>query len=476
MKKNTTTLLTILGLSTMPTWVSAAPLVSTALGNGGEIYEVRAGTYGELFPEDTNGTADRSVLALDVTLPGEATRRLVVPPTVGSETELSPKLLYSKESGAVNVVWTSLAGGEVSVHLTRFDGSDWSAGTDEIYFNPDGVVPLMALTEDELHLDLEGGASVDAERQVLHLVWPRVVDGQSMLAYVPAIVLNGDFLGVGETFDLPHLNPASDGPGHPEMAPTFFVSVADEDLDRVTLTFGSSESRRVTSYDVEVVPMEIVHFAELIREHILDSEDFDPTDVVGYADTLGTYLIDIGNRRNLRSRVLLTPSVLNYVASGTARWIRDNGATYDAGQLAELAADAGSEALRLATSLFSSGTPVGESSGVKSLRTSDSDTSALVIDVSGLLDGSESPIPSNLLELSFAVEVALPDSQGSEITLFTSDDGRKFLASWLDPGDPSVLWYVESGFGGSWQPYRKLQLGESLSLEQAHALLQQRIR
>lgn len=474
MLKHSKSLLTFLGLSAMPASLLAAPLDSTALGNGGEIYEVRAGAFGELFPDEVHGNDDRSVVALDIKLPGEATRRLVVPPTMGAETESSPRLLYSKETGALNVVWMSRAAGEVSVHLIGFDGSDWSSTVDELYFDPEGVAPLMALTVDELHLDLQGGASVDAERQVLHLVWRREVAGQPSLGYAPAIILNGALLGVGETLDLPHLNPAPGGPGNPVLAPTFGLSVADEDLDRVTLTFGSSQSRRVTSYDIEVVPMEIVHFAQLIREQVL-SGDFDPADIVGFADTLGVQMIDAGHRRKLRSRVVLTPSVIDFVASGTTRWIRENGAGYGAGALADLAADVGDEALRLATSLFTSVPAVGQSSGVKSRRT-DSDPSALVIDVSDLIDDSESQLSSHVLDLRFAVEMSLPDSQGSEITLFTSDDGRSFLASWPDAREPSVLWYVESGFGGSWQPHRKLQLGEDLSLEEAHALLQQRIR
>lgn len=474
MKKHIPTL-TFLGLIAGPAWVTAAPLVSTALGNGGEVFEVRVGTYAELFPGAAGEDGERQVAVLDVTRPGEATRRLVVPPTMGPERESSPKLLYSKETGSLNVVWIRRAAGEVSAHLMSFDGSEWSPSVNEIYFDPDGIAPSMALTEDELHLDLDDGTSVDAERQILHLVWPREADGQMTLGYVPVILLNGVFLGVGETLFLPHLNPTPDASGHPVLPPTFHVAVADEDLDRVTLTFGSSASGRVTSYDVEIVPMEIAHFAELIRDRVLDFESFDPADIVRFADRLGVTIIDIGHRRTLRSRVVLTPPVIDYVASGTTRWVLEHGNEYGGDQLAELAADAGSEALRLATSLYSSASAPGGSSGVKSLPEKH-DPSNLVIDVSDLIDDSGSPLAAHVLELNFAVEIGLPDSQGSEITLFTSNDGRSFLASWLDLDDPSVLWYVESGFGGSWLPHRRLQLGESLSLEEAHALLQQRIR
>src|SRR3954465_11076739 len=78
-----------------------------ALGDSGEVYLVRTGSYGELFPGGTGADAKNPVLALDIVRPGQAAQRLLVPGTDGADVESSPFELYESSSGALFLVWQS---------------------------------------------------------------------------------------------------------------------------------------------------------------------------------------------------------------------------------------------------------------------------------------------------------------------------------------------------------------------------------
>ncbi len=73
----------------------AAPGVASpeaGLGSEGELYVVREGTHGDLFPDDTEAEEDSWVLALDVVRKGEGRERHLVPGTEGAELESAPSL------------------------------------------------------------------------------------------------------------------------------------------------------------------------------------------------------------------------------------------------------------------------------------------------------------------------------------------------------------------------------------------------
>src|SRR4051794_1082922 len=81
-----------------------------ALGDSGEVYFVRAGTYGDLFPGGTDTAPENSVLALDIVRRDQPAERLLVPGTEGSDVESSPFELYETTSGALFMVWQAQVG------------------------------------------------------------------------------------------------------------------------------------------------------------------------------------------------------------------------------------------------------------------------------------------------------------------------------------------------------------------------------
>ncbi len=104
----------------LPTWVSAETFSDSALGNSGEVFFARAGTYGELFPEGDELGARRRILVLDISRPGEERQRLNVPTTKDRANESDPSLFYSKAGDALSILWTSRLDDDVSLYLASF--------------------------------------------------------------------------------------------------------------------------------------------------------------------------------------------------------------------------------------------------------------------------------------------------------------------------------------------------------------------
>lgn len=460
-----------LGVFLIPLLASAAPLERSVLANDGTVYEVHSGLHVDLFPalDPAGANAEESVLVLDITRPGETVERTIVPPTSGEEFEFSPGLLYSKETGQLNVVWESHQADEVSVLLARFDGVEW-ASIDEIFFDSAGHRPTIAVTTDAFHVDIEDGPSIDAERQILHLIWSQSEATEYQLGYSPVILLNGTYIGSQETLSLPHLNPDANQEGDATLPEMFQITVNDSDFDQVSLSFASSATRLATTYRIDITPMEVVHLGDLIRDFVLEGEGFNPQNIAAFADQLGITIIDTGRRRQFRSRSVLSSSVLDYVASGASRFVREHGVSYGDDQLATLADDVKQEILQLSSSLYF------PASATTSQAKSKSSNSFLVINVSDALGDEASPARSHVLELRSAFEVALPDSGGNEMKLLTSDSGQDFLAAWPDAENVDLLWYVESKPDGTWSEAQALLLSDSLTLKQAHSLLAQRLR
>jgi hypothetical protein len=457
-------------LLSIPSWGAAEDLSVSVLGNLGEVYSVQAGTYGELFPDGQAAGAEHPILVLDVLRPGSDTERQIVPTTFGLEVESAPRLLYSKLGERLNVVWASRIETETSIFLARFDRDGWSA-VEELYFHPGGVVPRPALTTDALHLETGDGEALDLERQTLHLVWPRVEEGEFTVGYMPILFLNGSFIGWKEPFTFRHLDGDANAAATAQLPDTLRVRPHAE-RDSVSLTFGSTAGGRVTTLEVGLVPMEMVYLSDEIHDLVLQL-GFDPEDLASFADQLGVTIVGVGARGRGRSR--LTLSLVDYVAAGVRNRVLDTGGSYAADQADLLADDLRAYALELTQSLFSPAVAGARTAKSRPTRDDSKSSSILEIDVSGVFEDDDSAPTSHVLELRSAVEWPLPDSGGAELTLFTSDDGVNLVAAWQDAA-ARKLWYVESNLDFTWSEPQALDLGERLTLEQAHELLQKRVR
>lgn len=466
---------TIVGLTLLilPSWLAAEALPDSVLGNAGEVLTVKAGTYGELFPGGDELEAERPIVTLDILRPGESGERLIVPATLGWEVESSPALLFSKKRDVLNVLWTARLEKQVSLFLARLEDHEWSPVA-EIYSNADGVLPTVATTRDVFYYETGDQRVIDVERETLHLVWSQQGNGQSSVAYSPVLLINGALIDWKETFTFSHLDPDANEvvAGRLPAMMRVRASAAEESI---AITFGSSDSGRITTLELELVPMEIVFLSDLVGELILESE-FDPQNVNSFADTMGAELIGVGSRGRGRGRSHLTFSMFDFVATGIHNRIVETGADYSADEVDLLAADLRRYTMELTQSLLSPAVTAEPQARSRLLGSESKATPILEINVDEPVDEGQAPAPmSHILELRSAVEWAIPDSQGARITVLASDDGLDLVAGWLD-ADGKKVWYVESKPDLTWSEPKTLTLGEHLTLEKAAALLQARVR
>src|SRR5829696_5581977 len=186
--------------------IPAAPAQEeAALGNGGELYMAKTGTFGELFPGTPGPDAATPVLAVDVLKPGGEKQRLLVPETDGAEVEVFPSLFVEEASGTVFLLWESRIN---VVHpilvLSGFDGDRWLdpisiVGTP---FSPK-TSPSFAVTRDTYQVAGEEGESVTRHRTVVHIVWGEENSaGVSRTFYTPIIFEEGVYQGESPVFCL----------------------------------------------------------------------------------------------------------------------------------------------------------------------------------------------------------------------------------------------------------------------------------
>src|SRR5262245_36180076 len=94
-----------LGLGLLAASAAFAAGRDVALGSSGEIYAVRTGTYGNLFPNGRDFDPSNPVVALDITKPKSPVQRVLVPGTGGAEVESAPSVLFEDDSQTVFLLW-----------------------------------------------------------------------------------------------------------------------------------------------------------------------------------------------------------------------------------------------------------------------------------------------------------------------------------------------------------------------------------
>src|SRR5437763_12031721 len=144
-----------------------------ALGDSGEVYLVRTGNYGDLFPGGTATDGKNPVLALDIVRPGQDSQRLLVPGTDGPDVESSPFELYESSSGALFLVWQSQVNSISPVlYLRSYQAGTWSPVI-RITGNPFALKssPQFAITHDTYDILAADGTYNTVPRTILHLIW-----------------------------------------------------------------------------------------------------------------------------------------------------------------------------------------------------------------------------------------------------------------------------------------------------------------
>ena len=415
----------------------------TALGANGEVYTVVRGSYGNLFGADAPaGSGANPVLALEVLKAGQFERTLV-PGTGGPEDEQDAALAYDTIGSRPYVIWQS----QRVFSIVGFAGTDGWQQTVELpgdlastKRNPQLATSVVRY----LKLDAESNP-VAARRTIVHLVYHDDAEPDGRLVYTAAAIEDNVVVPAAHAFDLRLL--AGNAPTVPNAltAPASLrqrpVARRGRDNDNVGIAFVDDERGELVTVELRPIADDLAHFADEARAVVIDIGTRNPGSSHSHvADKARAVVIDIG-------RKCLHPVIADFLS----KVFLDHLAAADASSTIETAAR-GSWAHVIGTGITL------QQTGAK----------PHVVELAGTAsDGS-----SRALDLRWVSRRVLPQlPEASDLKLFLSPRAQEASIAW---SAPAAVRYRETA-GPGWEPLRSLQLGPTLTREQAFKLVEQRL-
>ena len=439
-------LLVALLAAAVATPAAAADAPPMALGGGGEVYRIVQGAHGAVVADVPEATAYNHALALEVTRPGGVVERLLVPGTDGVAEETYPTLSVDQSTDTVFVIWEAVETIHSTLHLTSFDGEQWS-DTLELTGDPFSYKsrPHLVATADDYQTIDESGQVVDHERVILHVVWwDQSGDGDRAL-YTSLLVRDGVIEPTWKirplTDFLPSAGTLGNGPVGFYSAPQ--VSPSD-DRRKAIISFGDRGGNRVATIEVAAVPGSLVALADEARAQILDTGRNFVGPRSAFAAKARAQILDTGRR-------LVAPEVAAFLASATADLIL--------AAEADLSLEAIAEKAR--AQILDTGARL-----TRGPRLMVDKSTTHIVEAHG--PDTEEGRLSQFRVVSVRTTPGLPDRA---IRTLTSGTGEDLVLAWDVEG---AVRYRQSQ-GSGWSEVRTLTLDATLSREQAYEILQRRL-
>ncbi len=462
------------GSTLLVLWLCLWALPAAAIGpdsvliNSGDIARVRAGTYGELFPNGGDAVdPTHKVLSLDFEYP-EGVERHLVPFTESWRPERHPMVSYDSRSDAIMLFWVSgAADGTWSMELTSFRDGEWQQSSN-VKSNQSAVfieeLPKVTVTSDDFYLDLgEEIEPLETRRTTFHVVWYQGKD----VHYAPLSFVDGTFVGWSEAISLTKVAyVGQQGQSGDQLPPGFlpenltgsFNIAPALDPNAITVSLTDSDTGRLSTLKIEETPMSLAHLAGRVREDILAHVGtYSMSDLEALADFIRSDIIFIG------AKCRLHPTVGRFIADEISGWLLAYGESYGT-DLTALSEDAWQETLNAGASIYA-----------KSLGTAtvDDDQALEIVDT----DASAENLAKlrELVRITMPAAFEAPEIGEGESTIYTSADLRSMLIAWKAPEGDTIHYVENLGLGWTSEPLA-LRLTEELSEAQAHDLLQRKIR
>ncbi len=435
----------VLGLALLGLAATALPgraaSRDTALGSSGEVYQVKAGNYGDLFPGSRTVDAGTPVLAIDITRPGAAVpQRVLIPDTLDPAPDTSPSLLYENDSQTVYALWASQVGTNSVLKLAGFDGTNWSSPI-QVVGNPWATKgsPQFAITRETFQDIADDGTTAAKHRTTLHLLWQEeIVGGLPETFYTPVVFVEGVYTGINPVYKLSDYLPeptAANAAAAPPQQTTLLRAPtiqAGRDQRTVVIAFAAQSMQQLATVEVDVLPEELSRLSEKARSHI----------------------IEIG--------VAFHPELVSSIADQVASVIRANGDAEGAAATIEgLAEKARSHIIEIGAKLSGRGLQDGDLTKI-----------VQVDDPSGEDTITPTGQAAYLIQLRLASARTMPRIGPGTVKLFVSEDGSDVLVSWAQTD--KVLYRLSKD--GGWGDALTLALSPSIDINKAYDILGQRVR
>jgi hypothetical protein len=436
------------------------------IGGEGEVYTIKSGSYGQLFPggkQLTGAARSNPVLALDVVKPDGSVERSLVPETGGPEPERLPYLQYEEASGAVFLVWETRVSLIHSVLMLSSYNGTW--------LDPIAVVgnpfapktsPQLAVTHDSFQVPGSDGNLVDRHRTVLHLIWAQEAGpGSSEVFYTPVVLEDGNPVGSSPVINLNDFDTSE--PAASDISPDLQQALAirnGRDQRTVVVAFAAPRSRRIVTLEIDTIPMEIVQLADGARSHIVDigARYSLPSDLKLLADGARSHIVDIG--------VAFHPQVVRALAEDIHAYIETEGpgkglkviADGARSHIVDIGAKLSGRGLRSANAAS-----VGSTSAIVEIVPTETFTPP---------EDDRQALP-HLLSVQVISDRPAPEVGAGEIMMLVSESGQEALVAWIKV---DRLFYRETSGTAGWREPLQLRLSPALDLPQALEMLQRRIQ
>lgn len=436
---------------------ASAQAREAAVGAEGELYRIREGTYGALFPQWGLADPHNRVLALEIVQSDGDRELLLVPGTETADVEDSASILLEDQSGTLFVLWqTMIRAIHSRLVLMGFHGGEWSEPI-EISGSAFGwkSSPQLAVTKDTYGLVTEDGRVRRLTRTVVHLLWWE--DGPSGVPetfYTPVVFLDGLYTGWNPVYRLDEL--AQVAGGQPPVATNLALGEAPRieagrNEQSVVVGFVDGSGGWLSSLEIELLPGEIAFIADRIRAQITDlGRELPPEEPTALASKIRAQITDLGTRLGLH------PGLTAYLAKS----VHDEALVSDPQEPVAVLAD------RIRAQI----TDLGARMTDRGFDRLGAKSSSQVVEFPKGDTESELVAPPNLIRLTLAAVRPAPATGEGEHSVFLSRDGRQVVVSWHEEG---VVYYRESR-GQGWSELRRLSLGTELDLARAHEILAQR--
>ncbi|HUP22463.1 MAG TPA: hypothetical protein VNB06_05930 [Thermoanaerobaculia bacterium] len=435
--------------------LSAIEPSAQVFDDSGQLYEVFAGRYGELFPDGDATSLEHPVLALRVTAADGVQVLHLVPGTEGPQEDRDPTVVH--DAGQVFVLWAQVVDELASeLDLVSFGRSGFGEVI-EVSGDPRQLkgAPRLAITRDPYTDD-----AVAVNRTIVHLLWWESQPAGVQVFYTPIVLLDGEYLGWNPVvaLDAFDLNAASQQVIRDSALYRAANIERGTDGRSVVVALPQQRTGRLMTLRMRVLPRTLVTVADGARSHIVGIGRTGGGSILKLADAARSHIVGIGRMHQ---------GVLDYVADRVYATVLSYGASYTPGVAGEIADLAWQTTLVAGASILGNG-----------LHSDELPCSFLFL----------GDAPSHIVGAPHQVEVCLasdrtvPETdERAPHTIYVSESGESVLVAWDDDPDrpegapAEALSYRESS-GAGWSDAVTVSTTGPVTKEQALALLRQQIR
>ncbi len=428
--------------------LAQARSVPTVLGQGGTVFQLHEGLYGDLFAEGAEADAECPVLALDVRRPDGSSEHLLVPGTATCDLESSASMVFEDKTGIVYLAWeTQFNGQHPLLQLTSFNGAEWSELIEitSNIFAGKGEPQMVVLREADQFV--EDGSQIDRSRTTLHLTWWEESEGISRKLHALIILDDGQYLGWAPILDLNNYVLEADVVDPPEVPGLENALTIQNGRNHRTVVTGfvNPLTHRLITLEIEALSQVISNVADGIRAQIV---------VIGLQAGTQPELAEIAQTEVLAQGTMFHEAARLYLAEEVATTVEQAEVDFSPAGINEIAEQIRAQIVVIGLRIGPGGlaNPLGS-------------------EIIAIGESATAEDPQHFYQISVTSDRPAPEV-GGPADLMLSESGRNVIVTWEEEG---YVFYRESVNDG-WSDPSSIELTEDLGRGAVYRMLAERVR